>query len=571
MNNLESFQKLKTPSSTFTAAPSRILQRKCACGTHTLAGGKCEDCKNKQGALQRKSSNNSQHSEVAPIVHEVLRSSGQPLDATTRRFFEPHFAHNFSQVPVSSVSQQLSQSTLTVGEPTDVYEQEADRLANSVMLKENRENKTSSTNKQQDEKFDLSNVRIHTDARAAESARAVNALAYTIGNNIVFGAGQFAPGTQRGQHLIAHELTHVVQQSGNISPKIQRQPDNDKEETPSSDIGKAISKNSVFKKLPKFARDKILKEIDNAPETLTKVALDKIIDLAPIDPQYKEGLKKASEAIIETITGRKAPSTSKCDVVPGYHEGTSSKYKGMCCSGAIESETACCTKDKFAPNNMGSNCCKDDEFVNGAGKCEKQSSTIPETPCETPGKKDIFGKCCKPPFEVINGLCSPGVKTTPPPQPLSLKFTVGVIDDYNINEFILNSKQKPRFEEVKKQIYRMIEACPPGLITIAGFADKPGTEEHNLDLGQRRAEHVKFLLQLDLIKINPRGMPPMIFARSEGESNPVDKDAGEKYSPKNRRVEIELNSVCPPLGNPSLTKSLTDMPFGLRSPNIGDF
>jgi hypothetical protein len=57
-------------------------------------------------------------------------------------------------------------------------------------------------------------VRVHTDGRAAEAARAVNALAYTVGTDIAFGAGQYAPGTAQGRRLLAHELAHVVQQSG---------------------------------------------------------------------------------------------------------------------------------------------------------------------------------------------------------------------------------------------------------------------------------------------------------------------------------------------------------------------
>jgi hypothetical protein len=61
---------------------------------------------------------------------------------------------------------------------------------------------------------DFSRVRVHTDAAAERSARDVNANAYTVGHNIVFGARQFAPGTHEGRRLIAHELTHVVQQSG---------------------------------------------------------------------------------------------------------------------------------------------------------------------------------------------------------------------------------------------------------------------------------------------------------------------------------------------------------------------
>jgi hypothetical protein len=59
---------------------------------------------------------------------------------------------------------------------------------------------------------DFSQVRLHTDGRAAKSARAVDALAYTVGSNVVFGEGQHQPGTLAGQRLLAHELSHVVQQ-----------------------------------------------------------------------------------------------------------------------------------------------------------------------------------------------------------------------------------------------------------------------------------------------------------------------------------------------------------------------
>jgi hypothetical protein len=60
---------------------------------------------------------------------------------------------------------------------------------------------------------DFSRVRVHADATAAESARAVNARAYTVGHDLVFGAGQYAPETSEGRRLVAHELTHVVQQT----------------------------------------------------------------------------------------------------------------------------------------------------------------------------------------------------------------------------------------------------------------------------------------------------------------------------------------------------------------------
>jgi hypothetical protein len=92
-------------------------------------------------------------SEVPPIVHEVLESPGQPLDTETRAFMEPRFGHDFSH------------------------------------------------------------VRVHNDAKAAESAQMVNALAYTVGHDVVFGMGQYSPGTRTGQKLLSHELTHAVQQN----------------------------------------------------------------------------------------------------------------------------------------------------------------------------------------------------------------------------------------------------------------------------------------------------------------------------------------------------------------------
>jgi hypothetical protein len=74
---------------------------------------------------------------------------------------------------------------------------------------------------------DFSNVKLHTDSVAAKSARSINALAYTSGNNIVFNSGQFAPGTRNGDKLMAHELTHVVQQGAAGGATVQRKKENE--------------------------------------------------------------------------------------------------------------------------------------------------------------------------------------------------------------------------------------------------------------------------------------------------------------------------------------------------------
>lgn len=73
---------------------------------------------------------------------------------------------------------------------------------------------------------DLGGVRVHADTEAASAARAVNARAYTRGNNIVFGAGEYAPTTPDGKHLLAHELAHVAQQGGGLE-LVQREIDDE--------------------------------------------------------------------------------------------------------------------------------------------------------------------------------------------------------------------------------------------------------------------------------------------------------------------------------------------------------
>ncbi len=146
MNTTLQTQMKAAPGPSFTPIHTGLLQRKCA-------SNECEERRKKRLNLQRSSTNETEPSEVPPIVHDVLRSPGQPLDPKTRAFMEPHFGHDFSK------------------------------------------------------------VRVHTDAKAAESARAVNALAYTVGMDVVFGAGQYAPGTSDRLKLIAHELTHVVHQA----------------------------------------------------------------------------------------------------------------------------------------------------------------------------------------------------------------------------------------------------------------------------------------------------------------------------------------------------------------------
>ncbi len=177
------------------AAGHVILRRKCAC-EGSSAGG-CQEC------LRKSSTAAPKKSVVPPIVHEVLRSSGQPLDAGTRSFMASRF-HNVLGAPAENPQRVAPERNLQTNHPGDTHEREADDLAGQVM---NAGEKHASH-----AGHSFQNIRVHTGERAAESARAIGAHAYAVGQDVVFGSGQYAPHTTAGQRLLAHELAHTVQQ-----------------------------------------------------------------------------------------------------------------------------------------------------------------------------------------------------------------------------------------------------------------------------------------------------------------------------------------------------------------------
>jgi len=194
---------------------SGLLQRKCACGNHTIAGGDCEACGKKKETLQRKSANGNFAGEAPAIVHEVLRSPGQPLDAATRAFMEPRFGHQ-QILPRTHISvSRKAANALSVVSADDSSEKEADRIASDIIRTPDRDASSAASTR---DGYDFSRVRIHADSRAADSARSVGALAYTVGNDIVFSKGQYAPATTEGRRLLAHELAHVAQVGQRGSP-----------------------------------------------------------------------------------------------------------------------------------------------------------------------------------------------------------------------------------------------------------------------------------------------------------------------------------------------------------------
>ena len=132
---------------------------------------KCSGCEEEDEKRLSRKKNELASAQEPPrsssLVSQTLSSQGQPLDAATRSFFEPRFGRDFGD------------------------------------------------------------VRIHSDASAAESAQSVNAQAYTVGKDVVFGKEKYRPQTDEGRHLLAHELAHVVQQSAH-GTRLQRRDDKTK-------------------------------------------------------------------------------------------------------------------------------------------------------------------------------------------------------------------------------------------------------------------------------------------------------------------------------------------------------
>lgn len=134
------------------------------CATCAAAGVPCTCGEEEQVRRKEASSAGEVQAVDAAPVHAVAGRPGTPLDAPTRAFFEMRFGR------------------------------------------------------------DLGGVRVHTDADATQSARSVNALAYTLGSSVVFGAGQYAPESASGRRLLAHELAHVVQQQDGAARAVRRTP-----------------------------------------------------------------------------------------------------------------------------------------------------------------------------------------------------------------------------------------------------------------------------------------------------------------------------------------------------------
>ncbi len=221
------------------------ILRKCACGGSS--SGKCKDCLEKRAeqltaapVIQRRASGgDTGMSEAPPIVDDALRSPGQPLDPSVRPLMETRFGHDFSD------------------------------------------------------------VRVHTDSVAEESANAVDALAYTTGNHIAFAANRYAPGTSAGRKLLAHELTHVLQQQSGTLARQAAPP------TPQGVIADADTRRIgtllfVLSELSDVISD-VKAGLEPNPYTFTLAAIQNWLFVSPGDPNFLATVQAATDLYLRNL------------------------------------------------------------------------------------------------------------------------------------------------------------------------------------------------------------------------------------------------------------------------------
>ena len=173
---------------------SGILQRQCSCGGAAGISGECDTCRTKkrsgpQTKLKVSTPGDIYEQEADRVANSVVSKPEKPLLSQAPPRIQ-RFADNVS-VGANTAPASVSAALASSASPL------------KPALRQDMERRFG---------HNFSRVRVHTGAVAAQSADDVNALAYTVGRNIVFGAGRFAPETQEGRRLLAHELTHVVQQ-----------------------------------------------------------------------------------------------------------------------------------------------------------------------------------------------------------------------------------------------------------------------------------------------------------------------------------------------------------------------
>ncbi len=378
------------------------LQRKCAAcgGEHQGGKPKCAACAAEERGAQRKPDGAATGKTTMP---SHAAGAGAPLAADVRAFFEPRFQRDFG------------------------------------------------------------GVRIHTGAQASSSARSLSALAYTAGRDVVFGEGQYAPGTSAGRRLLAHELAHVVQQADEPAARrrIQRQPEEEEElpdappeveplppVEPPGPEPQVACKFDIFKReleccAPAPGVGRIC-----APDPFT---VKKKIEEALARMRKKKRPRKPSPGIDVCPEAQRIPSPAP----PPYRAG------GCCPEGTFWSGNRC-RRIPVTPSCSPELCKEDEIFLGVPGYCCVPREAKPPPPPPPPPKERVSTS-----HEVFFQFDRPAGEATD-----SAAFDRSV-----------TSEGKTNFDMLVAQL----KADPALKVQLIGGASAEGPDPYNFDLGRRRA------------------------------------------------------------------------------------
>jgi hypothetical protein len=461
-----------------------MLRRKCACSSSPKSG-ECEECKKNQ--LQRTAAGAAGIAAAPPIVHDVLRSPGKPLDASTRSFFEPRFGHDFSK------------------------------------------------------------VRVHTDDRAAASARAVNATAYTVGHSVVFDRGQFAPSSNSGRKLLAHELTHVMQQSasGRCSPpasSLEIGPREDPSENQAEELAghatgpsgahrfassQPLASRSMTARLQRQAgsgsgEDEPKKE----PPPLIRWG-DYGIDFkptipGPINAPSLEDVHKAHWK----LTHKDKPADITCPT------GWQRRYGDRCCPGESVDVDRCCPVERITALGR---CCPDGQTSDGM-------NCVPDKDPSPPDHGDE---------KAPDGKTNLKVKLPPLTPPLTLDFAIhfnqGQPQRAVASEKALRDSLTGRGKSELDTVLTLLKRDTNFSVQLTGMASVEGTPAQNSQLGNNRARSLAYVLMASGLNVlrfsDPPGLDAPCTEIGVGLHNCGDSLAAKSVDENDRQVRIRMFMV----------------------------
>ncbi len=448
--------------------PLPMLQRKCACGG---TGGACscdEKKKKEEGTLHRAAAGPAART-APPIVWQALSSIGRPLDAGVRGFMEPRFGYSFGS------------------------------------------------------------VRVHTGPAAAESARVVNALAYTVGNSIVFGQDTYEPGTRDGRRMLAHELAHVVQQgeSGRENlDKLTVSKPGDAYEQQAEAAAQAIDEGGSAGHLGLGAAVGGLVQRQKVPGTDTKFdpcitvpGLGQLCGQAAADACKKLPPNPLCSAFCKAFDCSKPPEP-KTICPPGFKGTLAKGFEGQCCRISKTGEHGeedtvdinaqnCCTPDRIPDKAFVPRCCAPGEIVSPDRKSCTQPPPLPEHPACLPDVESplsscicfpmtrvntIAGTCCPVGQEAVLGKCQPAPTPptphppTPVPGPIVVHFN---FDRPRVGEAGAGAVGASLTADGKANLASLVALLKQNTdwkVELVGRASPEGPDTYNMDLSTRRAQ-----------------------------------------------------------------------------------